>query len=388
MRKVPLSPLRSNAPPAEKLEWCIKAIQDIARASQIPDAAVTSEDLADFNEAAQDAVGGILDDGGDIDFTYDDATPAITGAVKSDAVTFAKMQNIATDRLIGRDTASSGDPEEIAVGGGIEFTGSQGIQTSAFTGDVTKTAGGTALAIPDNTVTYAKMQDVSATQRVLGRNTAGSGDAEEVTLSQLLDWLGGAAQGDVIYRGAASWDNLAAGTSGQFLQTQGAGANPQWADNASGWQLISQTTSPGTVSTVDFSDAAIADMTELLLVWEAVTVTAGLDLRVAVSTDGGSTFENITFQLAASGVLSAQRQAFIEPANAENNSKQGHCLIQDPPGGFKAIYAHAARSASNASVGMGMAMGTVESTSKIDFVRLATSTSTITGGNIRLYGRP
>jgi hypothetical protein len=37
-------------------------------------------------------------------------------------------------------------------------------------------------------VTYAKMQDISATQRVLGRNTAGSGDVEEVTIDQLLAW--------------------------------------------------------------------------------------------------------------------------------------------------------------------------------------------------------
>lgn len=35
------------------------------------------------DERAQDAVGGILDDGGDIDFTYDDATPKITAAVKN-----------------------------------------------------------------------------------------------------------------------------------------------------------------------------------------------------------------------------------------------------------------------------------------------------------------
>lgn len=35
------------------------------------------------DEQAQDAVGGILDDGGDIDFTYDDGTPKITGSIKS-----------------------------------------------------------------------------------------------------------------------------------------------------------------------------------------------------------------------------------------------------------------------------------------------------------------
>jgi hypothetical protein len=70
-----------------------------------------------------------------------------TGKLAADSVTFAKMQNLATDRLMGRDTAGTGDPEQISVGGGIEFTGSAGIQTSAFTGDVTKTAGGTVLSL-------------------------------------------------------------------------------------------------------------------------------------------------------------------------------------------------------------------------------------------------
>jgi hypothetical protein len=65
------------------------------------------------DEQAQDAVGTILDDSGDIDFTYDDATPKITAIVKNDAVTFAKFQNITTARLLGRNTAGSGDMEEL-----------------------------------------------------------------------------------------------------------------------------------------------------------------------------------------------------------------------------------------------------------------------------------
>lgn len=48
----------------------------------------------------------------------------------------------------------------------------------------------------------------------------------------LLDLIGN-TQGDVLYRGASSWAALAPGTSGQFLKTQGAGANPVW-DTPSG----------------------------------------------------------------------------------------------------------------------------------------------------------
>ena len=36
------------------------------------------------------------------------------------------------------------------------------------------------------------------------------------------------AQGDILYRGASVWRRLAAGASGKFLKTQGAGADPIW----------------------------------------------------------------------------------------------------------------------------------------------------------------
>lgn len=79
-----------------------------------------------------------------------------------------------------------------------------------------------------------QLPQFSATKRVWGRNTTGAGDAEEVTVSQILDWLGTAAQGDIIYRDASTWNRLAAGVVGQFLQTNGASANPVWASIGGG----------------------------------------------------------------------------------------------------------------------------------------------------------
>ena len=57
-----------------------------------------------------------------------------------------------------------------------------GDQTITLTSDVTGTGTGTfATTIANNAVTYAKIQDVSATDKILGRSTAGSGDVEEIT---------------------------------------------------------------------------------------------------------------------------------------------------------------------------------------------------------------
>lgn len=66
----------------------------------------------------------------------------------------------------------------------------------AHTGDVTSSAGAVALTIANDAVTYAKMQNVSATSRILGRITAAAGDAEELTAANVKTILALAA-GDI-----------------------------------------------------------------------------------------------------------------------------------------------------------------------------------------------
>jgi hypothetical protein len=57
-----------------------------------------------------------------------------------------------------------------------------GDQTITLTGDVTGSGTDSfAATIANDAVTYAKMQNVSATDKVLGRSTAGAGDVEEIT---------------------------------------------------------------------------------------------------------------------------------------------------------------------------------------------------------------
>lgn len=71
----------------------------------------------------------------------------LSNNLPANSVELTQLQTITTDRILGRDTAGTGNIEQLTVSGGVEFTTSGGIQTSAFTGDATKAAGGTALTL-------------------------------------------------------------------------------------------------------------------------------------------------------------------------------------------------------------------------------------------------
>jgi|LakMenE01Jun11ns_1017448.scaffolds.fasta_scaffold9905774_2 hypothetical protein len=104
------------------------------------------------------------------------ATAGITDA----AVTFAKIQSSAATGLsvIGRSVNSAGVFAEV---------------TAATDGHVLTRVSSTSLAfgqvqsggIADDAVTYAKLQNISATNRILGRISAGVGNAEELTAANV-----------------------------------------------------------------------------------------------------------------------------------------------------------------------------------------------------------
>ena len=138
------------------------------------------------------AAGGVSD-GDKTDITV--SASGTVWTIDPNTITYAKLQQVtATDRLLGRDTAGAGVVEEIAPAAAKtllaiscadltdEGTGCSGAGlTDGDKTDITVSAGGTAWTIDANVVTYAKLQDVSATDRLLGRDTAGAGDVEEIT---------------------------------------------------------------------------------------------------------------------------------------------------------------------------------------------------------------
>jgi hypothetical protein len=229
--------------------------------SQAPVAGTNNIEVVNFLIGSGSNGVGIVTLTGDVTGSGTGTVPA---TVAANAVTFAKMQQIATDRLLGRDSLLTGDIEQLTVGGGVEFTGSGGIQTSAFTGDVTKAAGGTATTIANGAVTMAK---ISAT------GTPGSGNFLRGDGSwQAVPALTDGDKGDItVSASGATWtiDNSvvtvakisATGTpgSGNFLRGDGqwATATASVADGDKGDITVS---SSGSVWTIDNDVVTYAKM--------------------------------------------------------------------------------------------------------------------------------
>ena len=189
------------------------------------------------------------------------ANAGITGATKTKVTYDAKGLVTAGADATTADIADSTDKRYVTDAQLVVIGNTSGVntgnQTITLTGDVTGSGTGSfAATIPNDTVTYAKFQNLSATSRLLGRKTASAGDVEECTLSEVLDFIGSAARGDILYRGTSTWTRLAAGTSGMFLRTAGTGADPGWATITTG-TLAPVALTPSTSVEIDWSDSSL-----------------------------------------------------------------------------------------------------------------------------------
>jgi hypothetical protein len=134
------------------------------------------------------------------------------------------LDSIPTQQLVGRHSGTTGAGELVSVGSGLEWNGTNIIR-SGLSGDVTAPAGVNITEIAAKAVSYSKIQDISNSSRVLGRKTAGSGSAEELSGSDVLDFVG-STRGSVLYRGVSGWAELVPGNAGFVFTSQGTGSDP------------------------------------------------------------------------------------------------------------------------------------------------------------------
>lgn len=147
------------------------------------------------------------------------------------------IQNNAGTNLSGIALMNGASPVgALTVGSGLTLSGSTLSASGGGSGTVTSFSAGnlsplfsssvaTATTTPALTFTLSS----AAANTVLSNATGSSAAPAFNTFSAAFDSAFASAQGTVLYRGASGWTALAPGTSGLFLQTQGTGANPQWA---------------------------------------------------------------------------------------------------------------------------------------------------------------
>lgn len=185
-------------------------------------------------------------------------TTSITTSIGANKVTLNHLAQVGNGTFLGRTSAGTGNVEALTTAqaktllgltgtnsGDLSLTGQTYLSLSgqtltanavdlsgshatgtlaaarfgALTGDVTNTAGSYATTIAAGAVTYSKMQNVSANNRLLGRATSGAGSPEEIIIGSGL-----ALSGNTLTATAATggWNTLGnAGTNSgtNFLGT-------------------------------------------------------------------------------------------------------------------------------------------------------------------------
>lgn len=297
-----------------------------------------------------------LADGDYGDFTF----AAGVATIDAGAITLAKQANMATASVVYRKSGGAGAPEVQTLATlktDLGLTGiNSGDQTVTLTGDVTGTgAGSFAATIANGAVTYAKMQDVSAASKLVGRGAAGgSGDPEEITLGTNLSMSGttlNAASG-----GAWTLAGTGQTATGVYdFAVDGAKAN------------------------IDF--AGLGSFNELLIIARGLTNATNGQRCLRVSVDGGSTFYAASGDYKVIDAVGVETNAVFFGGHSTNSTAARTFISQilNTKGTVKAAVTQLS--------GFTQFLFTA-SASDIDAIRvLNLGGGNMTGGTVRVYAR-
>lgn len=112
-----------------------------------------------------------------------------TAKVANDAITYDKIQNVTTNRVLGRVTAGAGDVQELGPGTSMAFLSSGFIVRKALTGDVTAAQDSNATTIAADAVTNTKLANMAANS-IKGNNTGAAADPKDLTVAEVKTLLG------------------------------------------------------------------------------------------------------------------------------------------------------------------------------------------------------
>lgn len=236
-------------------------------------------------------------------------------AITNDAVTNAKLRNSGANSVIGRSAGSTGDPADITASSDGHVLYLSGT-TLGF-----GTIGGS--SITNGGIAYADIQDVSATNRLLGRATAGSGAIEEITVGGDITQSGSTftigantvalttdTTGDYVSSATASGGLTLTGTEGGSLgillpaATNGLSATTS---SGSGLELLSG----GLALLQGCADTEILKWNETTDLWACAADggSGGIPTQITVANEGADTSSFVSFFTSATGDLEPKTNA-------------------------------------------------------------------------------
>lgn len=217
-------------------------------------------------------------------------------------------------------------------------------------------------------------------------------------------------QGSILFRGAADWEALAPGTSGQFLKTNGAGADPEWATGGGGGgggrtqiaQLTSPTTGTFDFSSLDFSgyqriEIDCHDLTFSTIGRPGITFKFGGTVTTnqvyGYSRTGASTgsSETETYSAAASAGLldNTSSNWWVVTTGTESNAAfNGLVVIENPNSSlWKSFRFNGTTPQGNSGAASWCeGGGVIRDSGVLDGLQIISQNGTISGGTITIYG--
>lgn len=265
----------------------------------------------------------------------------------------------------GGNVSTSGSP---ATGNLTTFASATTVTNADLTGDVT-TSGTVATTIANDAVTYAKMQNISAASKLIGRGDSGSGDPQEITLGTGLSMTG---------------TTLAVTGGGLSLLEQHAAS---------------------TSASLDFTTAITSTYDTYVIEFVNVIPSSNaVSFWMRMSTDGGSTYDSganysdasFAWNRASSGVSGTEgggTKIVLTFTNIDNTTSKGgisgFIRLYNPLGvaSHKHILGEISWVNSTGAVRDGqMIRGSYESTTAVNAFQFLASSGNLASGTIRVYG--
>lgn len=229
----------------------------------------------------------------------------------------------------------------LQVGGNAVLTGNQSITLSGDTAG----SGTTAITTTTNKVNgvaYPSAPSTNTVPVITGSNTItyetcpiAAGCTGQTTNTTAFDALAPTpAQGNVLYYNGTHWVVLAPGTSGNFLQTQGAGANVVWA-SAAGGGTVTTTGSPATGNLTKFSGATAVTNGDLSGDVTTAGTLAATVAKIAGTTVSGTTgTTNVVFSasptITGTALIAAQTNSgMIKSTSAQTVASATSATLDD-----------------------------------------------------------